>query len=51
MQELELTLPPFLLVPTSEHTLVPMVTMPKHKVQNAAFADDPPPDSMRMVSE
>lgn len=51
LQELELTLPPFALVPTNEHTLVPMVSLPNGKAQSDHLEEEHGPDRLQMVSE
>ena len=46
-----MTLPPFALVPTNEHTLVPMVSLPNGKVQSGCLEQEHGPDRLQMVSE
>ena len=51
LQELELTLPPFALVPNSEHFLVPMVSLPNGKVQTISSEQEHGSERFQMVSE
>ncbi|KAK9838944.1 hypothetical protein WJX74_006434 [Apatococcus lobatus] len=50
-KELELTLPPFALLPTSEPALVPMVSLPNGKVQMVSSDQEHGPERFQMVSE